>query len=242
MTVSPQNLADDAYRNLRDAILEGRLPPGAPLSRRRLAEQFGMSPVPVGDALTRLEAEGLVETRARAGSRVRIPAPSEIAGNYELREALETHSARLFAETASPAVRERLLAAAARLDAGFSILDRCPYDARRHARIERMHVAFHLLIARATGCSELVTAIERSRVLLFNWLFMLSAELAGLPPGWHTELAKALVSGKPEEAAEAMRTHVRYRRREVAEKLRELARRAAKQERMARGPQRRTGK
>lgn len=200
-----------------------------------------MSAVPVGDALTRLEAEGLVETRARAGSRVRIPTAAEIGGNYELREALETHSARLFAEAASPLQRQRLLDAAEKLDAGFQAMEDRPYDPHRHARVERLHVAFHLLIARATGCAELIGAIERSRVLMFNWLFMLTTEFAGLPPRWHGQLARALTEGTPDEAAAAMRIHVRFRRADVVEKLRGVARRAAQQERMSRGPQRRNG-
>ncbi len=235
-------LSEIATRYLRDAILDGRLPPGTPLSRRRLAEQFGMSAVPVGEALARLETEGLVETRARAGSRVRIPVASEIAGNYELREALETHSARLFAETASPAMRARLVSAARKVDEGYARLAAGIYDPSRHAAAERAHVGFHLLIARATRCAELVAAIERSRVLLFNWLFMLSTELVALPGGWHSKLAAALAHGKPEEAAEAMRVHVRYRRKEVAAKIGDLARRAAGERRMERGPQRRASR
>ena len=56
----------------------------------------------VGDAISRLEAEGLVESKPRAGTRVRIATAEEVRGNYVLREALETHSARLFAESARP--------------------------------------------------------------------------------------------------------------------------------------------
>lgn len=233
---SPVNYAASAYARLCDAILEGRLPPGTPLSRRVLAGEFGMSTVPVGEALLRLEAEGLVESRPRAGSRVRIPTAREIEGNYELREALETHSARLFAERATPVHRKRLIAAAKRLDTAFSALGSKAYSAPRHAQVERQHMRFHLLVAQATRCPELANAIERSRVLLFNWLFTMSAELGELPNAWHGELAARLVRGSPLEAAEAMRVHVRYRKEEVIEKLEKLA--APGDARMARGPQR----
>ncbi len=233
----PADFAGSAYRRLCDAILDGRLTPGTPLSRRVLAAEFGMSTVPVGEALLRLEAEGLVESRPRAGSRVRIPTASEIQGNYELREALETHSARLFAERATDADRRGLLAAAQKLDSQFRAMKQKPYSAVRHAQAERLHMRFHMLVAEAGRCQELANAIERSRVLLFNWLFTMSAEFGELPEGWHGTLARKLAAGSPREAAEAMRLHVRYRKEEVIEKLAELAGRESG--RMARGPQRR---
>ena len=57
-------LTEKAYSQLKAAIFEGRLPPGAPLSRRRLAEELDMSAVPVGDAILRLEGEGLIDRKS----------------------------------------------------------------------------------------------------------------------------------------------------------------------------------
>jgi DNA-binding GntR family transcriptional regulator len=233
------NLAARAYELLRQAILEGRLPPGAPLSRRGLAADLGMSPVPVGDAISRLEVEGLVESKPRAGTRVRIATAEEIHGNYVLREALETHSARLFAEESDERSRERLLRAAARLDKHYNSLgERGAYSAARHARVERIHIEFHMLIAKATRVPVLIGAIERSRVLLFNWIFTLSREFERFPERWHRDLAERLARGTPEEAAEAMRVHVRYRQEEVIAKFRNLAKQSLEPVRMVRGPQR----
>ena len=96
-------LADQAYLSIREEILRGRLRPGAPLSRRRLARELGMSVVPVADALRRLEEAGLVESRSRAGTRVRVPSESDVKNLYELREALESQSARLFTQRATAA-------------------------------------------------------------------------------------------------------------------------------------------
>lgn len=235
---SERGFSEQAYTSVKTAILEGRLAPGSPLSRRKIAEELGTSAVPVGDALARLEAEGLVESRPRAGTRVRIATAEEIHGNYVLREALETHSARLFAEEAKPHFRRRLLAAAEKLDAGYnSLASRKNYSAERHARVERIHIDFHMLIAEATEVPVLRAAIERSRVLLFNWIFTLSTEFDEFPARWHRDLAAVLVNGNPGEAAEAMRMHVRYRQAEVIEKFRSLAEAPP---RMVRGPQRRT--
>jgi DNA-binding GntR family transcriptional regulator len=207
------------------------------LSRRRLGEELGMSSVPVADALGRLEAEGFVESRPRAGTRVRIATAEEIHGNYVLREALETHSARLFATSAKPHFRRRLCAAAGKLDAAYNALGRGKvYSPERHARVERIHIAFHMLIAEATEVPVLIAAIERSRVLLFNWMFTVSRDFDSLPERWHRDLAAPLVHGTPEQAAEAMRAHVRFRQDEVIERFRRLAEAPP---RMVRGPQRR---
>ena len=235
-------LAEQAYELLKAAILEGRLPPGTPLSRRRLAEELGMSPVPVGDAVARLEGEGLVESKPRAGTRVRIATTEEIHGNYVLREALETHSARLFAESAEARFQKRLLSAASKLDAAYSALARSKhYTAARHARVERIHISFHVLIAEATEVPVLISAIERSHVLLFNWIFTLSNEFDEFPERWHRDLAETLVNGSPDQAEAAMRMHVRFRQADVIKRFEAMAEQeTAIPPHMVRGPQRRT--
>jgi len=176
--------------------------------------------------MDRLVAEGFLETRPRAGTRVRIPTAADVRGNYVLREALETQAARLFAASASAARRHHILRLAEQLDARYAALQANPSPARSVA-VEKAHVAFHLAIARSTGCPQLVEAIERSRVLVFNWLFSRSAAFAPLPPAWHADLARVLVRPDPAAAAEAMREHVRFRLEEVVEHFRRLRRKAA---------------
>src|SRR5439155_20440023 len=75
---SQLSLADRAYYSILDQMLRGSLPVGSVVSRRNLAEQFQMSLVPVAEALQRLEIEGLVESRPRAGTRVEAPSADEI--------------------------------------------------------------------------------------------------------------------------------------------------------------------
>jgi DNA-binding GntR family transcriptional regulator len=223
---TPPRLAELAYAAIRERVLDGSLPPGTPVSRRSLARWLGLSALPVGMAMDRLVAEGFLETRPRAGTRVRIPTAAEVRGNYVLREALETQAARLFAASASAAGRRRILRLAEQLDARYAALQANP-SAARSVAVEKAHVAFHLAIARSTRCPQLVDAIERSRVLLFNWLFSRSAAFVALPPSWHADLARILVRSDPAVAAEAMRKHVQFRREEVVEHFRRLRRHAA---------------
>src|ERR1700677_5045314 len=90
-------LAGEAYLILRERILRGELAIGQSISRRKLAVELGMSFLPVSEALLRLENEGLVESRPRAGTRVRVPTRQDVQGHYVVREALEVQAAMLFA-------------------------------------------------------------------------------------------------------------------------------------------------
>ncbi|MGH9386980.1 MAG: GntR family transcriptional regulator, partial [Vicinamibacterales bacterium] len=135
---STVSLDEEAYRAIRETILRGQLRPGSPLSRRRLAQELGMSVLPVTDALRRLEADGLVETRARAGTRVRVQTAVDIQDLYELREALESQSARLFAERATPAERRALASLARQVD---SLFNRPVKESRRRIPLWRAQPA-----------------------------------------------------------------------------------------------------
>ena len=92
------SLSEQAYSVIRDRILKGEIALGAPLSRRRLAAELGMSLLPVSEALQALESDGLVESRPRVGTRVCFPTVEEIRERYQVREALESQAARLYAE------------------------------------------------------------------------------------------------------------------------------------------------
>ncbi|WP_433183172.1 GntR family transcriptional regulator [Actinoallomurus sp. CA-150999] len=63
-------LRDQAYRMLRDAIVEGDLAPGEIIRDGELAERVGLSRTPVREALARLADEGLIETKPHAYTRV----------------------------------------------------------------------------------------------------------------------------------------------------------------------------
>src|SRR4029079_6270424 len=106
--VETSSLAAEAYAIVRQRILSGELALGQVISRRKLAAELGMSFLPVSEALLRLECEGLLESRPRAGTRVRIPSPEDVKGHFVVREALEVQAARLFAASATIEDRNEL--------------------------------------------------------------------------------------------------------------------------------------
>lgn len=84
---------DDAYVRLKAAILSADLPPGTQATELEVAAHLGMSRTPAREALIRLEAEGLVEIRARKGVRVLPIQPSDMAEIYEILTAIEPQAA-----------------------------------------------------------------------------------------------------------------------------------------------------
>jgi DNA-binding GntR family transcriptional regulator len=204
------SLSDKAYLAIRDEILRGQLRPGTPLSPRRLAGELEMSVLPVAEALRRLEDDGLVERRARAGTRVRVPSSQDIHELYELREALETQSARLFSERATAAERLELRRLAEQVDVLFSRLPASGDDPAFRFAVHSHHVQLHMCIAEHGRSGLLKQMIERNHVLILNWLFDVSARRTPLPADFHSRLAEALVLRDPEAADAAMRAHVRY--------------------------------
>lgn len=207
------SLSERAYHYILLAILRGTLPLGSSISRRKLAAELGVSLVPVAEALQRLEADGLVESRPRSGTTVRMPTSEDIRGHYTVREALESQAARLFAEKASQRERSELQKLAKRLDRMYAD----PQSDMQEAFDD--HERLHHRIAQCTGCPALVAAIEKNHILILNWLYNSAAHFCELPANWHSDLVDALVGGEAETADRAMRDHVRFGMEEVLARL-----------------------
>lgn len=92
--VNPQTAEQAVTDALRQAILRGDLPPGRRLGQKELAEQLGVSRIPLRDALRRLEEEALVRIDGRRGAWVTSLDTREIAEIYELRILLEDRCMR----------------------------------------------------------------------------------------------------------------------------------------------------
>ncbi|MFT5399765.1 MAG: DNA-binding GntR family transcriptional regulator [Gammaproteobacteria bacterium] len=94
---------EQALEQLRSAILDGHFKTGQKLVERELCELTGASRSVLREALANLEANGLVESESYRGYRVAQLSPHKIYEIFELRSALETLAAELFAERASAA-------------------------------------------------------------------------------------------------------------------------------------------
>jgi DNA-binding GntR family transcriptional regulator len=201
MTNVSSSLAAEAYRVVRQRIVRGELSLGQVISRRKLATELGMSFLPVSEALQRLEVEGLLESRPRAGTRVRIPTREEVRGHFIVREALEVKAAILFTNEAKVSERSELRKLASRIDALAAQPTRTLFYAMLHHKLHRR-------IAECARCPALTEAIEKTHVLSSIWLGLLRHPAATDAPRRHEQLLEALVSGDEQRAGDAMREHV----------------------------------
>ncbi|MFN3323579.1 MAG: GntR family transcriptional regulator [Bryobacteraceae bacterium] len=217
---SPSSLADVAYLAIRDRVLRGQLRIGAALSRRQLAAEFGMSLLPVSEALQRLESDGLVESRPRAGTRVRVPTEQYIRDQYEVREALESQAARLFAQRATRTQRQELRRMGEQVDVLFNRLALEGEDPEFQYAVHGYHAQLHLYIAQCAACESLYRLIEKNQVLILNWLFDVAANRRSLPVKFHRDLVDCLIDGDPAAADSAIRHHVRFGLEDTVRNLR----------------------
>lgn len=87
--VRQQTLSDEVADQLRDAIRDGSIPPGTRLVELELAHQFGVSRVPIREAIQSLVDQGLVKKTPRHGAYVYLPSLEEIDEISSLRVVLE---------------------------------------------------------------------------------------------------------------------------------------------------------
>jgi DNA-binding GntR family transcriptional regulator len=101
--VRPETLRHQVENALRQAIMSGRLAPGARLVERELCESLGVSRTSVREALRKLEAEKLVRSVPHKGPIVAVMSHQEASELYALRGLLEGFAAHEFARLASDA-------------------------------------------------------------------------------------------------------------------------------------------
>ncbi|MCL6526832.1 MAG: GntR family transcriptional regulator [Thermaceae bacterium] len=207
MALTRTTLNREAYKALRNAILNRKLPPGKKLIVRALGEELGLSPTPIKEALSALEREGLVVAVPHRGYFVLEPTPADIHEIYSLREVLEGLAARLAVEGGDQALAprlEKLLAqqrkAAERGDLGF---------------YGDLDLEFHKAFWEASRNRRLLATAEtidgQIRILINS-----SAVIPGRLPesrAEHEAILQAVAGQDPEAAEAAMRQHVRNARR-----------------------------
>ena len=200
--VNRESYKDRAYRIIREKIISGELRPGDDLDRRTMAASLGMSVAPVLEAMLMLTEEGLLDTRPRAITRVRVPNKEDVRGRHWIREALECQVARLiFGE---PVRRDfgKLLPLARAVDEA-----RAANRARWQGESE-----FHVALASLVG-SETFLAMFRKAVGV-GLFYEISAIDAAVPRRTasqrsHVALLEALRDAKTADEAEAaIREHL----------------------------------
>ncbi len=199
---APQSASAAAGEVIREAIIDGRLPPGQRLKEEELARELGISRTPVREALLLLESEGLVESIPRRGATVRSYAVSDLDDVYQLRALLEGHAARRAAARISPADVTRLEKSCDRFDrlrAEDDLLD-----------LVKENLLFHSVVHEAAASDRLAALIRKviEIPLVYKSFYWYSPEQKVISQHYHRQLARALKLGDGERAELIMKEHV----------------------------------
>ena len=196
-------LGDVVTRQVREAILSGRLKPGTRLRQQEFARRFGISRIPVREALRRLESEGLVTLVPHSGARVARMDIGECTELYRLRELIEPMA---IAESL-PNLSDQQLAALRGL---LSVIERSLDDPARWLGLDRR---FHLESYAAAPMPRVLTMIERlwNQTQQYRRAYLATdhvgkVELANLE---HRLILDALERRDPVGAASCLRSHLR---------------------------------
>ncbi|MGW8654927.1 GntR family transcriptional regulator, partial [Nocardia salmonicida] len=142
-------------RAIRDDIIRGEFRSGQRLTEDTLAERYGVSRVPVREALRTLEAEGFAWSRPYAGTFVAELTEAEAADLLEIRALLEPMCAGRAAVRRTP---EQL----GRLKELTSLGQEAVRDGRL-GELARLNSRFHEVLAEASGSallSQLITQLS----------------------------------------------------------------------------------
>src|SRR5579875_1581268 len=156
MATAATNKQERVYTAIRERILDGVYGPGYRLVIDRIADEFGVSALPVREAVRRLEAEGLVVFRPNAGAQVSPADPSLYQENLTVLAVLEGYAT---AEASARIGSEQIAA----LTAETAEMVRCMenLDVLGFAQANQR---FHRIIHEACGNApliELLRSIER---------------------------------------------------------------------------------
>jgi len=156
MSIVTRTLADQAFEVIRERILSARIPPLAPIRQDALAEDLGISKIPLREALARLEQHGLLRSYANRGFFVPALTTTEAEEVFALRLKIEPEAAARASLDANDAERDAATAALDALDAMLAT------DPRGAVLLNR---AFHLALVRPGGREVTTQLVERLHVL-----------------------------------------------------------------------------
>lgn len=214
-----------ALGRLRALILEGEYRPDERLVEEQLAERLGVSRTPIRQALTTLEAEGLVEIAPNKGAVVCSFSVEDVWDVYDLRAVLEGYAARRAADRICEEEVSRLRELAEE-QAGISP-EEAPDREEAIRRIVEVNQRFHGAIVEASRNGRLGKLIQRTVEvpLVFKAFYWYTPKEIAISNHYHRQILHALESGEGERAEIVMREHVYEGRDFVIKALREDANR-----------------
>jgi DNA-binding GntR family transcriptional regulator len=200
----PTRLGDEVYNAIYSQLMSHAIAPGGRISVDHLVRELGVSQTPIREALSRLEAQGLVvKTHLIGYSAASQMDKSRLEQLYELRLLLEPFAAAKAALAMTQASLDSLEGMARRMQ---SLQAETPQAA--YGQFAQRDSEFHELIASESGNDLVREALANlhTHVHLFRLFYHSQATTEANDE--HARIIDALRQRDPDAAADAMRSHI----------------------------------
>jgi len=228
-----QTLAEKSYGYIRKKLARGDLPPGKRLVNRVLADEIGVSVIPVREAIHRLASEGLVEHVPGSGAFVRKVDLHDLDNLYVLRDALESCAA---GEAARYITEHQLEEMESNLNEAQEIAQQIERQSKKHATKRQINAwldteqRFHELLIESARNSLLAKVIHEHHAI--GQIFdaqrdnpqLLTCDVAAVTCSGKRDLIEALRHRDHQRARELMSEQIQRGRKQVLRHLRSAAR------------------
>jgi len=195
------NLRIQVVKVLSEGILTGKYRPGDRLNESQIARELNISRIPVREALSQLQEQGLVQNRERRGMFVTQMGPQEVEQMFCLRLLLEGEVVRLARTHMTADVRAELEGIMAKMEAwDGDLLESAALD-----------LQFHRTLSRSSGNPYLERALNTLLVTLFahKTLEHVSHDVRRWRLSHHRALLDAVTGKSSEDPQAVLQTHVR---------------------------------
>jgi DNA-binding GntR family transcriptional regulator len=203
ITLDPRHTNYERLRDIiRSDIMTGVFAPGSRLKIAELSERYGISAVPVREALQQLQGEGLIELTANRGASVRRIDEKFLWQVYEIRKALETFFVGELAYRVTPADIEKLHEILAEQEAALAKFE--------DGKFQDLDRQFHNLIVSVTQNEEAISVLNRHYDLIrpLRIRFGRSADQRARIPREHREIIDAIQRRDGSRASLLLSAHI----------------------------------
>jgi DNA-binding GntR family transcriptional regulator len=210
----PQTAADQVANTLREAIVKGTIASGTALRQDDLATRFGISRMPVRDALRLLEAEGLVAIHPTRGAFVAEMDAVEISEIFTVRELLECAALRLAFPFFTDEILDEVERAQDRIDEEPDV-----------ARWGILNLAFHMALYNPCRNTRLLSIIEAQHGAADRYvrIFLSNGDFRCLSHSGHRAIIAACRQGDEVLAVQALAEHLQDGRQKLIGSIRNLS-------------------
>lgn len=193
-----RTLNEHVFEILKEAILNGHLKPGQRLPQDQLAEDMGVSRMPVREAINKLEMQGLIKVIPHKGAIVVNFSTADLEDIFQMRILLEEHATKLAAKTITAKTLTKLKNIQGKIEDAL--------QEKQYEDLFCLNKEFHTLIYKESKSPRLL------QLILDLWesfpKYSLFPNQAQESIHDHNRIYQALNNGNIEAASRAMRCHI----------------------------------